>query len=280
MEIIMKMDHFLIEADELLTKINHPNIRIYDATILFYIGLSPEEVAKMPTAHEQYLAGHIPGAAFFDHQAFSDADSPYEYMLARAEVLADQIGQVGIANDSEVILYATDILACATRAWWLLHYAGLENARVLNGGLAAWKAAGGAIEQGEKKYAVAHFEGDFNANVWASKEDVRAAMDMDNVNIENALTQEWHDQEHIPGSSCLPLTDLTIEWQAFIPEDQLAARLNGVGQHQRIITYCGGGIAATLNAMAYLMIGHKNVAVYDGSLYEWKGEGLPVASEK
>jgi thiosulfate/3-mercaptopyruvate sulfurtransferase len=280
MEIFMKMKHYLIEADELLAKINHPNLRIYDATILFYIGLSPEEVAKMPTAHEQYLAGHIPRAAFFDHQVFSDADSPYEYMLARDEELADQIGKIGIANDLEVILYATDILACATRAWWLLHYAGLENVRVLNGGLAAWKAAGAAIEQGEHRYAAEHFEGDFKANVWASREEVQAAMDMDSVNIQNALTQDWHDQEHIPGSSCLPLTDLTVEWQTFIPEDQLAARMNGAGQQQRIITYCGGGIAATLNAMAYLMMGYDNVAVYDGSLYEWKGEGLPLASKE
>jgi len=276
----MKRDRFLIEAEELLTKINQPNLRIYDATILFYIGLSPDEVAKMPTAHEQYLAGHIPGATFFNHQKFSDADSPYEYMLARDDILVDQIGKIGIMNDSEVIIYATDILACATRAWWLLNYAGLENVRVLNGGLAAWKAAGGAVEQGEHKYASALFDGNFKANMWASKEEVQAAIDVHNVNIENSLTQDWYNQEHIPGSSCLPLTDLTIDWQILIPEDQLAVRLKGAGQHQRIITYCGGGIAATLNAMAYLMVGHENVAVYDGSLYEWKGEGLPLASKE
>lgn len=280
MEDSMNRNRVLIEADELLSKINHPNLRIYDATILFYVGLSPEEIAEMPTAHEQYLAEHVPGAAFFDHQRFSDADSPYDFMLATDDVLADQIGKIGITNDSEVILYATDILACATRAWWLLYYAGLKNMRVLNGGLAAWKAAGGTVEQEEQNYAPAHFEADFNANAWASKEDVQAAKNMANVNIENSLPQDWHDREHIPGSSCLPLTDLATDWGTFISEDKLAARLNGASQHQRIITYCGGGIAATLNAVAYLMTGHDSVAVYDGSLFEWKGEGLPVANKE
>ena len=86
--------------------------------------------------------------------------------------------------------------------------------------------------------------------------------------------------EHIPGSTCLPLTDLTIGWETFIPEDQLVEKLKPTHPHERIINYCGGGIAASLNAMAHLIAGHKNVAVYDGSLFEWKGEGKSVESTK
>jgi thiosulfate/3-mercaptopyruvate sulfurtransferase len=272
----MKREVALIEADELLTKLNDPNIRIFDATILFYMGVSPEEIAKMPTAYEQYLSGHIPGAAFFDHQKFSDAGSPYEYMRATDAELAGQIGKIGIANEAEVVVYTPGILACATRAWWLLRYAGVENVRVLNGGFAAWKKAGGAIELEEHTYPPAQFIGHFKPDMFASKEEVQAAIGLDGVLTENALTQDWHDQEHIPGSSCLPLTMLTVGWDAFLPDEPLAARLKGAEQNKRIITYCGGGIAATVNAMAHLMVGNANVAVYDGSLFEWKGEGLPV----
>ncbi len=175
----MNHDRFLIEADELLTKINNPDIRIFDATIMFYIGLSPEQAAKMPTAHAQYLAGHIPGACFFDHQLFSDPLSDYEYMLAPDRILAGEIGKIGIANDSEVILYTTAILACATRAWWLLRYAGLENVRVLNGGFAAWKKAGGAVEQEEQKYSATQFMAQFNPAMIASLAEVKAGMDTD-----------------------------------------------------------------------------------------------------
>ena len=115
--------------------------------------------------------------------------------------------------------------------------------------------------------------------MFASKEEVQAALSMDSAHVENALSQEWHDQEHIPGSSCLPLTELMIEWKAFLPEDKLIARLKDTDPQKRIVTYCGGGIAATINATAYLIAGYENVAVYDGSLFEWKGEGLPVTSK-
>ena len=160
----------------------------------------------------------------------------------------------------------------------MLRYAGVENVRVLNGGLAAWKAAGGQTEGGEHHYQPVGFTPNFKPEMFASIEEVQAAIGKDDVNIENALTLEWHNQEHIPGSTCLPLTDLTIGWETFIAEDQLTEKLIPAKMHDRIINYCGGGIAASLNAMAHVITGHKNVAVYDGSLFEWKGEGLPVES--
>lgn len=275
----MNRDDCLIEADELLARLDEPNLRLFDATIMFYMGMSAEEAAKMPSAHQQYLTGHIPGAAFFDHLEFSDPDSRYEYTVASDDALAEQIGKIGIGNDSQVILYTSGVLACATRAWWLLRYAGVENVRVLNGGLAAWQRAGGVVEAGERHYAPAHFDAHFNRGMFADKEEVQAALAAPGVVVENSLTQEWHDREHIPGSSCLSLLDLMVGWDAFLPQDQLLARLPHADSRTRIITYCGGGIAATTNAMAYWMAGNTNVAVYDGSLFEWKGEGLPVAGK-
>jgi len=272
----MHRENALIEADELIAILDKPELRIFDATIMFYMGMSPEEAAKMPTAHQQYLAGHIPGAAFFDHKKYSDLGSPYEYMRAPDDVLADRIGQAGIAANSDVILYTPGILASATRAWWLLRYAGVEQVRVLNGGYKAWLKAGCAVEQQESSYPPARFTGQFNPGMFADKEEVQASINQASTLIENALTQDWYDREHIPGSTCLPLIDLTVGWDAFLPADQLNARLKPVDPHQRIITYCGGGIAATVNALAYLMAGVRQVAVYDGSLFEWKGEGLPL----
>lgn len=72
--------------------------------------------------------------------------------------------------------------------------------------------------------------------------------------------------------------DLMHDMASFLPDDVLVSRLKEEAQHERIITYCGGGIAATVNAMAHLMAGNENVAVYDGSMAEWVGEGLPTTS--
>jgi len=273
----MDRESMLIEAEELKTKLEDPKLRIYDATIMFAMALSPEEAAKMPTAHALYQAGRIPGAAFFDHEKFSDVNSDYEYMLASDEVLEGAIGEIGISNQHEVVVYASNgILATATRAWWLLRYAGVQKIRVLNGGLAAWKVAGGKVDTGEVFYPAASFKANFNPAMFASREEVQAAIEDASVRVENTLPQDWYDREHIPSSVCLPLTAISPDWSVLVTDEQLREIMKVTGAPRRIITYCGGGIAATVNAMAYLLLGHENVAVYDGSLYEWKGEGLPL----
>jgi thiosulfate/3-mercaptopyruvate sulfurtransferase len=266
----MNRNSMIIEADELLKKVDQENIRIFDATIMFFRGESG------PTAYEQYLQGHIPGSAFFDQQKFSDANSDYSHMILPEADLAAQIGDIGIAEDSEVVLYAVGVLPAATRAWWMLHYAGHNNVRVLNGGLAAWQKAGGKIEREARQYEPAIFNGRFRSHLFVGKEAVREAMGDSEVGTINTLPLESYEAAHIVGSSCLPCMDLMQEMAAFLPDDELALRLQEKAQYKRIITYCGGGIAATVNAMAHLMVGHENVAVYDGSMSEWVGERLPT----
>lgn len=267
----MNRNEMLIEADELLTKLDDPRLRLYDATILFFRNESD------PTAYDHYLQGHIPGAAFFDHHHFSDATHKYKYMMLPEAELAAQIGQIGIAQDSEVIFYTSGYLPCATRAWWILHYAGHENVRVLNGGLAGWQAAGGQIEQGPRQYPAQKFECHLKPSLFASKEEVTAAMGNQEICTVNTLNLENYNQAHITGSSCLPAQNLMQKMDSFLPHDILVTRLQEETHYKRVITYCGGGIAATVNGMAHLMAGNKNVAVYDGSLYEWQGEGLPIS---
>ena len=268
----MNRDDILIEADELLTKIDDPNIRIYDATILFFREDSD------PTAYDQYVQAHIPGAAFFEHQDFSDASQKYMYMVLPEDELATQIGNIGISNDSEVIFYTSAMLPCATRAWWVLRYAGHNNVRVLNGGLEAWKNAGGQVAQEGHAYEPTHFKTQLRPSMFADKDDVLAAMEDGAVCTVNALNPESYAQAHIQGSSLLPCTDLMEGMTAFAADDAIATSLQEEAAHERVITYCGGGIAATVNAIGHLIAGNENVAVYDGSMSEWTGEGLPVTS--
>ncbi len=261
----MERNKVLIEADELLRKLDNENIRIYDASIV----------------DDMYRQGHIPGAAFFNHEKFSDPNGRYELTLSPEDKLAEQIGNAGISNDSEVIVYACGMLPYAIRAWWVLRYAGHDNVRVLNGGLSAWKNAGGTIEQEARQYEPSAFQGQFRTSAFASKEEILTSMEDGNVAIVDVLPLESYEASHIPGSICLPCMDLMQGdfkqgFDYLLPNDVLALRLKEMSKYDRIITYCGGGIAAAVNAMAHVMTGHDNVAVYDGSLYEWLGEGLPV----
>ena len=261
----MNRNEILIEAEELLEKIGNKNLRIFDANI----------------TDDAYLNEHINGAVYFDHERFSVSGSPYSLTLLPEAELAAQIGKAGISNNDEVIVYACGMLPYAIRAWWLLRYAGHNNVRILNGGLSAWKKAGGETEQASRKYEPSVYEGQFRSGMFASKEEILASAEDGDIAIVNVLPPVSYEASHIPGSinlSCMDLMqgNMTQGMDYLLPNNQLAQQLKDISQRKQIITYCGGGIAAAVNATAHLLTGHENVAVYDGSLYEWIGEGLPT----
>ncbi|NUM46919.1 MAG: sulfurtransferase [Anaerolineales bacterium] len=256
----MKRENMLIEAEELLKKIGNENLRIFDATI----------------TEDAYMQGHIPGAVYFNHDRFSLPDSPYMCTILPVDRLMEQIGRAGISNDSEVVVYACGMLPYAIRAWWVLRYAGHDKVRVLNGGFTAWKNAGGATEQAPQSYEPAVFKGNPRPEMFADKDEVFAAMENQEVDLVNVLPPVSYEAAHIPNSINLSCMDLMDGLEYLRPNDQLALHLKETPGNHRVITYCGGGIAATVNAAAHLLTGHENVAVYDGSMYEWLGEGMPV----
>lgn len=259
----MKRNELLIEAEELLAKIDNPNIRIFDATI----------------TDDVYVQRHIPGAVYFDHERFSNLNSPYMCTIPAETMLAEAIGKAGISNDSEVIVYACGMIPYAIRAWWVLKYAGHQNVRVLNGGITAWEKAGGQVEQEARHYEPTNFTPHFNPTMFASKDEVLASTENPTVAIVDVLPLESYASKHIVGSICLPCMDLMQGLDYLLPDEKLISRLSELSARERIITYCGGGIAATVNAAAHLIAGHKNVAVYDGSLYEWLAEKMPTVGD-
>ena len=190
--------------------------------------------------------------------------------------LIEQIGNAGISNDSEVIVYACGMLPYAARAWWVLHYAGHNNVRVLNGGLSAWKKVGGKVEQLSRSYEPAVFSGIPNPGMFADKNEVLAALENENISVIDVLPIQSYEGAHITGSVNLSCMDLMEGMDYLLPNEKLSSHLQEASRHQRIITYCGGGIAAALSAMAHYMVGQENVAVYDGSLNEWIAEKLPM----
>jgi thiosulfate/3-mercaptopyruvate sulfurtransferase len=261
---------FLIGPRDLAGLLGDTRLRIFDASLQFFT--KPGE----PSSRDHYLRAHIPGAAFLDHAVLSDLSSPYREMVAPPAVVHAALGQLGVGPDDEVVVYASGVLPAATRAWWVLRYAGVDRIRVLNGGLSAWLQANLAVETGERHYPATTFAGQARPGLFADKDEVLAALGDPTVATINTLPPASYEAAHITGSTCLSAMDLMIDMSAFRPLDQLAARLSGVPSAGRIITYCGGGIAATVNAMAHLMVGHRNVAVYDGSMSEWVELDLPT----
>ena len=275
---------YLISAQELMRQLNDPSVRIYDTSVLL---LAAEQGYTSQPGRERYLREHIPGAGFINlSEDWSDTRSPYNNTLPQIDALAEAIGRDGISNDNLVVLYSSSHLMWATRAWWLLRYAGHTNVKVLNGNLAAWLDAGLPVEAGAKVYAAATFSPSERADVFVSTAEMVAGME-DGVCTVNALSPALYEgtgefyygrRGHIPGSRSLYFSDL-LENEFFLPAEQLHQTLEARGMlsASRTLVYCGGGIAATLEGFACALVGQENVGVYDGSMSEWAAnEELPL----
>lgn len=275
---------YLISAQELMQQLSDPAVRIYDTSVLL---LAAEQGYTSQPGRERYLREHIPGAGFINlSEDWSDTRSPYNNTLPQIDALAEAIGRDGISNDNLVVLYSSSHLMWATRAWWLLRYAGHTNVKVLNGNLAAWLDAGLPVEAGAKAYAAATFSPSERADVFVSTAEMVAGME-EGVCTVNALSPALYEgtgefyygrRGHIPGSRSLYFSDL-LENEFFLPAEQLHQTLEARGMlsASRTLIYCGGGIAATLEAFACALVGQENVGVYDGSMSEWAAnEELPL----
>ena len=275
---------YLISAQQLMQQLDDPAVRIYDTSVLL---LAAENGYTSEPGRERYLQEHIPGAGFINlSEDWSDTRSPYNNTLPQIDALAEAIGRDGISNDNLVVLYSSSHLMWATRAWWLLRYAGHTNVKVLNGNLAAWLDAGLPVEAGAKVYAAATFSPSERADVFVSTAEMVAGME-EGVCTVNALSPALYEgtgefyygrRGHIPGSRSLYFSDL-LENEFFLPAEQLHQTLEARGMlsASRTLIYCGGGIAATLEGFACALVGQENVGVYDGSMSEWAAnEELPL----
>ena len=272
----MKRHELLIEPDELRQHLDSPSLRLFDASVLFQ---APEK----GTAYDAYRRAHLPGAAFFDHARVSDPSSSGMFTVPDEQTLARSLGDLGIGNDHLVVFYATNQMMWATRAWWLLRYAGHRNVRVLNGILETWPHE---TSDAETAYEPAVFETQLTPGMFVSAEEVLSAIGDGEVCTVNALPFELYTgatevpyakDGHITGSISHPFSEL-MDGHCLKQDDELKAIFADRMTGKRLITYCGGGVAATLNASAALLAGLEDVAVYDGSLSEWTARGLPLTA--
>lgn len=288
----------LVPPTVLRAAIGSSNIAILDATT--FLHTTEEGVPyTATTGYEQFLDEHIPGAVFADVPGeLSDPDAAQLFTVPSPERFASAAEALGVADETHVVVYDTANNAWATRVWWLFRLFGHDAVSVLDGGLAAWKEAGFPVESGEATPPTDEkpvFTPELRDHLLATKAEIAGTLpgagtaDESTV-VVNALDPATYKGEpelspysrrgRIPGSLNLPLfTLLDQETGRFLPTKELTKKLQdqGILDAQRAVTYCGGGIAATLPAFAAFVVAGVDVAVYDGSLSEWTAdEDLPV----
>jgi thiosulfate/3-mercaptopyruvate sulfurtransferase len=280
---------FLVETDWLATHLKDSELRIFDCTI--HLIPNPDIGYTVKPGREDFEKGHIPGARFIDLQAdLSEPHPQLRFMLSSAEAFAAAMGRFGVGEDSRVILYSTTTPQWASRIWWMLRNYGFDNAAVLDGGFQKWSREGRPVETGEARpRPPANFVVRADRKLMVGKEAVLAAIGDGAICTINALSREQHTgtggtvygrvgriakSVNVPAAALLdPATG------AYLPAPELRAKFAAVGAFSRpqVITYCGGGIAASSDALVLTMLGHPDVRLYDASMSEWSNDpSLPM----
>jgi thiosulfate/3-mercaptopyruvate sulfurtransferase len=280
----------IVETDWLEANLADKSLRIFDCTTHL---LDSEAGSNAPyvvkSGRADYDKGHIPGSGFLDLQGeLSVADSPFRFTVPSAAQFAAAMSAHGVSDETRVILYSTANAQWATRIWWMLRSFGFDNAAVLNGGWQKWQAEGKAVSTEPALSTPAEFTARPREGLFVGKEGVASAIGENAICTINALSPELHRGEsarygrpgcipestNIPAASLLNKIDNTFLDAATVAEQFTAV---GASPDKQIITYCGGGIAATLDAFLLHQLGYEQITVYDNSMSEWASdETLPI----
>lgn len=239
----------------------------------------------------EFLAGHLPGAVFWDLDGLSDPASPLPHTMPDPEWLAARVGALGIGTEDRVVVYdGSGVLMTAPRVWWMLRALGHQAVAVLDGGIAGWVADGGELVSGPTDRPPAPFGVRSPLAGFVSLEQVREAMAAGSAQVVDARSPgRFAGDEpepraglrsgHIPGSHSLHYISLVSPDGTMLAPESLEQRFRdaGVDPKRQVITTCGSGVTACVLALALEVAGCGGARVFDGSWTEWGGrQDTPV----
>lgn len=281
----MKPTGNLVSAEWLLTHLNDANLVILEASM------------RRPLPGKTNVVGEesIPHARHFDFEShICDRDSHLPCMLPTPDYFQEKVRELGVNQDSLVVVYDNMGVYSSPRAWWMLKTMGCESVYVLNGGLPAWKAIQGpvsamastessaesSVESGEhvaKGDFISHFQADkmlgladIKANLESEEALVLDARSAARFSGEEADPRPHVKSGHIPKAKSLPYSVLQENgYMKVASELKSQFEQKGVTASDKLIFSCGSGITACILALAASESGFNNIAVYDGSWSEW-----------
>jgi thiosulfate/3-mercaptopyruvate sulfurtransferase len=258
---------------ELAAELEDPNLGVIDASW------------HLPNAGRigaaEFRLKHIPGAVFFDIDTIADRDQGLPHMLPKPEALAKAMTALGLGDGMRFVVYDATGLYAAARVWWTLRAYGVEDVRILEGGLPRWIKEGRPLKSGDADPKPRAFTPRLEDHFVASLEEVRAALATGSAQVVDARPADRFRGEvteprpgvrsgRIPGSFNLPFADI-IERGSLKSPAALKAEFasHKINLDIPIITTCGSGVTAAILALAVEEAGGKVEGLYDGSWAEW-----------
>ena len=155
----------LVSTAWLADHLDAPDVRIVDAS--WFMPGTPRD------PKEEFEAGHIPGAVFFDIDEISDETSPLPHMLASGVKFASRVRKLGLGDGARIVVYDSTGILPAARVWWNFRVMGHEDVVVLDGGLPKWVAEGRPLEDGPAAPQERHFTPRLQADLVRSFDQIK-----------------------------------------------------------------------------------------------------------
>lgn len=265
----------LVSTAWLAERLNAPDIRIVDGS--WYLAQQKRD----PKA--EYAAAHIPGAVFFDIDEIADTANPLPHMLPSPEKFASRVRRLGLGDGNRIVVYdgsGSNLSAC--RVWWMFRVFGHRDVAVLDGGFRKWQAEGRPVEDLPPHARDRHFTARLDSTMVRDLDQVRANIEEQREQVVDARSagrfagtqpepRAGLRGGHIPRSFNLPYNELAGPDGTMLPAAALRQRIeqSGLDLSKPIVASCGSGVSACVIALALHLLGHREVAVYDGSWSEW-----------
>ena len=251
-KIYWKFPEYISSFEWLKNNLDDDKVRIYDCTTyLHYQDQNPSLPYIVESGFKQYQISHIKNSAYLDLQNdLSDNSSKYRFTLPDYPTLAEKFSDLGIGYE--------------------------------------WEKNNLPTESKINKFEKSDFKKEIDDTIFVDKNRVLESMNKKHCVILNSLTEDLHNGENprygrpgrIPGSLNIPfheLTDITKGCFKTPSECLEVFKKKGISINSRVLNYCGGGIAASLDAFVLLQLGYDDIEIYDNSMSEWAtDDSLPI----
>jgi thiosulfate/3-mercaptopyruvate sulfurtransferase len=264
----------LVSAKTLYDNFTSPNWIVVDSRF---------DVHDPSYGKKVYVEGHIPKAVFVDLEkelSLAPDGTNGRHPLPAVEDLVNLLGSIGVSNDHQVVVYDDDGGGYAARLWWILHYLGHRSVAVLDGGFQSWTREDRPLSMDDEPRTPAHFEPQIQADRLISVDQLLPIHQDTGLLLDSRAGERYRGEEepldpvagHIPGARNRPWRENLTDEGLFRSQQEIRSELGDIlkgSAAREAIVYCGSGVTACHNLLAFVHAGLEMPRLYAGSWSEW-----------